>query len=60
MDALLPALSEADREQTIDLRPFADPCPVTANELTPLRRVYRLFNGLGVSHLVVVDCREQA
>jgi len=52
-------LSEEDKEQTLDLRPFMDPSPYVVNELMPLRRVYRLFNEIGVRHLPVVDCREQ-
>ena len=36
-----------------------DPSPYVVNELMPLRRVYRLFNEIGVRHLPVVDCREQ-
>ena len=53
-------LSEADKAQLIDLRPFMDPCPIVVNELMPLRRVYKLFNTVGLRHLAVVDCREQA
>ena len=52
-------LSEADKQRTIDLRPFMDPCPIVVNELMPLRRVYKLFNTIGLRHLTVVDCREQ-
>ena len=52
-------LSDADRARRVDLRPFLDPCPFVVNELMPLRRVYKLFNVLGVRHLTVVDCREQ-
>ena len=52
-------LSEADKAAAIDLRPFMDPSPYVVNELMPLRRVYRLFNEIGVRHLTVVDCREQ-
>jgi len=52
-------LSEEDKLATIDLRPFMDPSPYVVNELMPLRRVYRLFNEIGVRHLAVVDCREQ-
>jgi hypothetical protein len=52
-------LSESDKRATIDLRPFMDPSPYVINELMPLRRVYRLFNEIGVRHLTVVDCREQ-
>ena len=36
-----------------------DPCPIVVNELMPLRRVYKLFNTIGLRHLAVVDCREQ-
>ncbi len=52
-------LSEEDKLATLDLRPFMDPSPYVVNELMPLRRVYRLFNEIGVRHLTVVDCREQ-
>ena len=52
-------ISDEDRDQLLDLRPFMDPCPFLANELMPLHRVYRLFGGLGLRHLPVVDCREQ-
>jgi len=52
-------LSDADKAATIDLRPFMDPSPYVVNELMQLRRVYRLFNEIGVRHLAVVDCREQ-
>jgi CBS domain-containing protein len=53
------SLSPEDRDASLDLRPFMDPSPYVVNELMPLRRVYRLFNEIGVRHLVVVDCREQ-
>ena len=53
-------LTDAEKECRIDLRPFMDPSPYVVNELMPLRRVYRLFNEIGVRHLTVVDCREQA
>ena len=52
-------LSHEDKEAMLDLRPFMDPSPYVVNELMPLRRVYRLFNEIGVRHLTVVDCREQ-
>ena len=52
------SITEKDREATLDLRPFMDPSPYVVNELMPLRRVYKLFNRVGVRHLVVVDCRE--
>ena len=52
-------LSDDDKAQLVDLRPFMDPCPIVVNELMPLRRVYKLFNTVGLRHLTVVDCREQ-
>ena len=52
-------LSAEDRDALIDLRPFMDPSPYMVNDVMPLRRVYRLFNDIGVRHLTVVDCREQ-
>ena len=52
-------LSEEDKDTLLDLRPFMDPSPYVVSELMPLRRVYRLFNEIGVRHLPVVDCREQ-
>lgn len=52
-------ISDEDKEQTIDLRPFMDPSPYVVNDLMPVRRVYRLFNEMGVRHLPVVDGREQ-
>jgi len=57
----LASLKFTDEEKMalLDLRPYMDPCPYLANELMPLRRVYRLFGDIGVRHLPVVDCREQ-
>lgn len=52
-------LDEEDRAKRLDITPFMDHSPYTVNELMPLRRVYRLFNEIGVRHLTVVDCREQ-
>ena len=51
-------LSKAEREAKIDLRPYMDPSPYVCQELMSLRRVYRLFNEIGVRHLVVADGRE--
>ena len=52
-------LSKAEREAKLDLRPYMDPSPYVVTELVSLRRVYRLFNEIGVRHLAVVDSREQ-
>ena len=48
------SLSTKDLRSTVDLRPFVDPSPYVASELMPMRRVYRLFNEIGVRHLPVV------
>ena len=37
------------------LSPFLDPSPYVVTELMPLRRVYRLFNEIGVRSLPVLD-----
>ena len=47
------------RNATINLRPYLDPSPYVVSELMPLRRVYRLFNEIGVRHLTVVDSQEK-
>jgi len=57
--ASLDGLGEDEQEKRIDLRPFFDPSPYVVTELMPLRRVYRLFNQIGVRHLTVIDHREQ-
>ncbi|EOD19406.1 hypothetical protein EMIHUDRAFT_242839 [Emiliania huxleyi CCMP1516] len=49
------ALDPREKERQIDLRPFMDPSPILVGELTPLPRVYRMFNEIGVRHLPVVD-----
>lgn len=39
----------------VDLRPHCDRSPYVINELLPLRRVFRLFQTMGLRSLVVVD-----
>jgi CBS domain-containing protein len=53
------SFTDEEKQAVIDLRPYMDPSPYLANELMPLRRVYRLFGEIGVRHVPVVDCREQ-
>lgn len=48
-------LSAYDLQHLLDLRSFMDPSPLTVSKLTPLSRVYRLFNEIGVRHLPVLD-----
>jgi len=52
-------IPDAEQDALIDLRPFMDPSPYVVTELMPLRRVYRLFNEIGVRHLTVIDGRER-
>jgi len=47
-------LSKKDLHMVIDLRPFVDPSPYVVSDLMPMRRVYRLFNQIGVRHLPVI------
>jgi len=46
---------EAAGRLRIDLRPFMNPAPYAVQEVCPMARVYRLFRGMGIRHLVVVD-----
>jgi CBS domain-containing protein len=48
-------LSEDDLQCVLDLRPFLNATPFTVHVHAPLARVYRLFRGLGLRHLVCVD-----
>jgi hypothetical protein len=45
------SFSAAEKERTIDLRPFMDASPILVSELTPFARVYRMFNEIGVRRL---------
>ena len=47
-------LTPEELKETIDMRPYIDPCPYQAGVLMPLNRVHRMFNELGVRHLPVV------
>jgi len=48
-------LTDAEKEESIDLRAFCDPAPFFATELMPLSRVYRMFNEIGARHLPVLN-----
>eukprot|EP00656_Telonema_subtile_P013816 TRINITY_DN17024_c0_g1_i8.p1 TRINITY_DN17024_c0_g1~~TRINITY_DN17024_c0_g1_i8.p1 ORF type:complete len:337 (-),score=80.40 TRINITY_DN17024_c0_g1_i8:121-1131(-) len=39
----------------VDLRSFMNPVPLAVQEVCPVTRVFRVFRGLGLRHLVVVD-----
>lgn len=48
-------LSASERGFFVDLRPYSDPSPYTVHVHSPLVRVFRLFRGLGLRHLLVVN-----
>lgn len=48
------SLSTKDLSAICDLRAFVDPSPYVVSDLMPMRRVYRLFNEIGVRHLPVI------
>ncbi|CAG0882457.1 unnamed protein product [Darwinula stevensoni] len=52
-------LKEEDMEHTIDLRPYMNPSPYSIQHNTSLPRIYLLFRGLGLRHLVVVSDSNQ-
>jgi hypothetical protein len=59
IDPAAVVLSPEERRQWIDLRPYCDPTPVTVHVHTPLSRVFKLFRGLGLRHLTVINsCRD--
>jgi chloride channel 7 len=48
-------ISEEDREECIDLRPFMNPAPYAVFDNTSMPRIFKLFRGLGLRHLMVVN-----
>ncbi|CAG0908882.1 unnamed protein product [Cyprideis torosa] len=42
-------------EYTMDLRPFMGPAPYTVYYCASLPRIFKLFRGLGLRHLVVIN-----
>jgi len=51
--------SDGEAGLLIDLRPFMNPGPISVQEITPMTRVFRLFRGLGLRHLTVVNEKNQ-
>jgi len=47
--------SEEERHFTVDLRPIMNPSPYTVLHSATLPRIFRLFRGLGLRHLIVVN-----
>ena len=45
--------------QTIDLRPYMNPAPYAVLDTASLPKVYRLFRGLGLRHLCVVNRKNE-
>ncbi|KAK2167559.1 hypothetical protein LSH36_26g05031 [Paralvinella palmiformis] len=39
----------------MDLTPFMNPAPYNVYDNTSLPRIFKLFRGLGLRHLVVID-----
>ncbi|XP_053377608.1 H(+)/Cl(-) exchange transporter 7-like [Mercenaria mercenaria] len=52
-------ISTEEMSYVMDLRPYLSPNPYTVGPTFSLPRLFRLFRGLGLRHLIVVnDCRE--
>ena len=50
-------VSVHERELLMDLTPFMNPAPYCVSDNTSLPRIFRLFRGLGLRHLVVTSNR---
>uniref|UniRef100_A0A0A9WGN6 H(+)/Cl(-) exchange transporter 7 n=2 Tax=Lygus hesperus TaxID=30085 RepID=A0A0A9WGN6_LYGHE len=48
-------ITEEDCNQVLDLRPYMNPSPYTVKLDASLPRIFRLFRGLGLRHIVVVN-----
>jgi chloride channel 7 len=48
-------VSEEEKTYSIDLRPFMNPSPYTVLHSSSLPRMFRLFRGLGLRHLPIVN-----
>ncbi|XP_054281681.1 H(+)/Cl(-) exchange transporter 7-like isoform X2 [Macrosteles quadrilineatus] len=48
-------ISEAEYDLMLDLRPYMNPSPYTVKYNASLPRIFRLFRGLGLRHIVVVN-----
>ncbi|KAL1498027.1 hypothetical protein ABEB36_008889 [Hypothenemus hampei] len=49
------SIEEYEKPYSIDLRPFMNPSPYTVLHSTSLQRMFRLFRGLGLRHLAIVN-----
>jgi chloride channel 7 len=52
-------ISLEERECFIDLSPFMNPAPYAVLDTTSLPRIFKLFRGLGLRHLVVIDHKNE-
>lgn len=52
-------ISEREMGCLMDLTPFMNPAPFTVSESATLPRIFRLFRGLGLRHLVVTNIKNQ-
>lgn len=48
-------ITEDEKTYSIDLRPFMNPSPYTVLHSTSLPRMFRLFRGLGLRHLPIIN-----
>ncbi|CAH1401842.1 unnamed protein product [Nezara viridula] len=48
-------IPEEEMNFTIDLRPYMNPSPYTAQHVASLPRIFRLFRALGLRHLIIVN-----
>ncbi|CAG7629207.1 unnamed protein product [Allacma fusca] len=48
-------ISDEERHFTVDLQPIMNPAPYTALNNASMPRIFRLFRGLGLRHLVIVN-----
>ncbi|XP_076266444.1 chloride channel protein 7 isoform X2 [Rhynchophorus ferrugineus] len=49
------SISEMEKSFSVDLRPFMNPSPYTVLHSTSLPRMFRLFRGLGLRHLPIIN-----
>ncbi|KAL3859997.1 hypothetical protein ACJMK2_010174 [Sinanodonta woodiana] len=52
-------ISDEEKEYTMDLKPFLLPNPYTIDPTFSLPRLFKLFRGLGLRHLIVVNENHQ-
>lgn len=48
-------LSDEEKSYVMDLKPYYNPSPYTVEQKFSLPRVFNLFRGLGLRHLIVTD-----